>query len=71
MEENIKDQKINQVKVVKKKKKKKKKKVKKEKFINPYKTTWGKIIIWILCSAMVLGTFASLIYLVVKEIMRA
>lgn len=59
----------NKIKKVKKKNTKKKKKVKKP-YVNPYKTTWGKVIIWVLSAAMVLGTLATLIYLIVINIQK-
>lgn len=46
--------------------KEKNKEVKKS-YGNPIKSTWGKIVVIILCAAMVAGIIASLIYLIVQN----
>lgn len=37
-------------------------------YTNPYKTTWGKILVFALCAFMTLTTFVSLIVILVKLI---
>ncbi len=69
MEENKKVVVKNTKKPVKKAKKQKKDKAKKP-YVNPYKTTWGQILIWILCIAMVAGSIGTLIYLIVVNNMH-
>ncbi len=64
MEENKKVVVKNTKKPVKKAKKKDKAK---KPYVNPYKTTWGQILIWILCIAMVAGSIGTLIYLMIQN----
>lgn len=67
MEENKKAVVKNTKKPVKKAKKKDKAK---KPYVNPYKTTWGQILIWILCIAMVAGSIGTLIYLIIQNAMH-
>ena len=43
---------------------------KEKKYVNPGSTKWGKVIIFILAIAMCLGGLASVIYLIVQNVLR-
>ncbi len=40
-----------------------------EVYRNPIKSIWGKVIVWILCLAMVASILFSFIYLLIKSLM--